>query len=151
MKVHIDSFIISMLEFYAAESHPLEVSGKLVGWYSNNEWHIDFILPFTSYEIRTKHSLKHIESDALADDRFSDYIIGGFHSHPDAPPTLSRESDLSKSDKEAGVLSDFQEMHDGNIEWIVGVYPGKRKNWKFKHKAYVRLENKIRVLTIKEK
>lgn len=128
--VTISSLARRCAEFHAAESYPLEVAGYVIG----SERLYEAVSAITTYIVRTDNGLTYDgESKHLAEDFFGDSYVAEFHSHPGELPTLSRGKDL-------GANSDLEHMEDEDFEWIVSVWPGKRK-WRFQHRLYTRNGN----------
>ena len=117
-----------IVEFYAAESYPLEVMGFIVG---------DSLVPIahTRYAERSRVACAiHEETDARAQDMFDD-IHFTFHSHPFFRP------DISPS---IGPV-DLDDMDEGDLEWIVFVAQGARK-FRFRHKIYRLIKGRPRLV-----
>jgi len=148
--VTISKELVRILHVQSFESHPLEVSGVLLGHDNGNLLDIRYILVNTVYKIRTRTSVQ-----ALYD--LEDYweetspldVIGEWHSHPNSSPILSRNCDLSDWEKRHNPGSDENTMKEGALEWIVGVFPTKRKRFQFKDRCYLKIGPKIRVCKIR--
>ena len=116
------------IEFAVVEAYPLEVGGIII----HDEDSLIGAASFTKYVARSGDSITaYAESSERAEEIFGDILFGKFHSHPGAPTSLSKD--------------DFYAMEDDNIEWVVSVWPGKRK-WCFRHRIYSKHEGKIRIV-----
>ena len=127
----ISSLARRMVEYAAAEAYPLEVGGVFI----HDGERVVAATPFTKYQARSGDSLIAFEeSSSRAEEIFGDLLFGEFHSHPDAVTGLSQH--------------DFNAMEDDDIEWVVSVWPGKRK-WCFRHRIYSKHEGKIHIVPIR--
>lgn len=124
----------------AAMAYPLEMSGLFLGCANR----IESVVPFNRFRIQNgKSVVVDPELRHRMEDFFGDAVIGGFHSHPSDFPTISRATDVTSADRRNGVLSDEEELEDGEFEVIVGVWPGKRGGWRFVPRGYWKLDGKI--------
>ena len=131
------------VEFAAAEAYPLEVAGFIIG-----DTSAEAAVSITKYFERRQVVLSFDEeSIAIAEDIFNDMVLGEFHSHPGI---ATGKSIAGVVNVYRGIISDddANAMEDDDIEWVVSVWPGKRK-WCFRHRIYSKHEGKIRTVPVR--
>jgi hypothetical protein len=83
----------------------------------------------------------------------SDLILGDYHSHPNDTAFLSRMKSTTHR-AGYGIGSDeFDMLHqndsfDGMISLVIGVWPGKRKPWRYHWRGFIAQSGKVRRVRI---
>ena len=120
----------SQVEFFAAESYPLEVAGFVIG----DDHSLQYAAPITRYEVRHGRFITYgLQANIVAEEVFGDSVVAEFHSHPQNHPSISK--------------NDLANMEDNDMEWIVGICPGVRK-WRLHNRLYTRQGNRPLIVPI---
>ena len=117
----------------ASQSYPFETMGELLGEDRADLAMITAVQVHRLDEATRCKTFLSTERDERVKDFLEDYIIGGFHSHPDEYPTASQ---LDKDD--------FLENYPDGVMVICGIWPSKRAPWAFRWKAYAAKSGRVR-------
>ena len=151
--LRISKVLARTIRLQALESHPLEIMGDLIGMEEGLFYTVEAFTTTTLYEERTRWTMctKDGQDDLwdLKDLGLTDMqILGNWHSHPDAPPILSRPKDVTAAERKRNIQSDFEGMEDGAVEYICGLKVSKRQRIQFSERAYIRIRNRARLMWI---
>lgn len=131
-KLVIPRHVLTLMRWSAIEVFPAETVGFMLGGGPAESKVVSNVFPFQNITKRTKDEvIIDPKSDEHARDFFDDSLIGHYHSHPDEVPTLSKDI--------TDPHTDFEEMEESDIEFIISLWLNKRGLWSFRHRAYVKI------------
>lgn len=115
-----------IIEAAAIDAYPKEAVGVLLGWEgAMAAYPLTTTAKRTAWQVVTDDETEHRMSE-----HFGSAILGEFHSHPDELPTASAEDKRELRECTTPYLG------DGSFMVILGVWPGRRRPWRFRWAGY---------------